>query len=61
MVNDALANGFTVDVPTSGLPVSFVRPQIRIVDHAILFSADLIVSASLLGIDGGSKACRNQK
>uniref|UniRef100_A0A914SEG7 Lipid-binding serum glycoprotein C-terminal domain-containing protein n=1 Tax=Parascaris equorum TaxID=6256 RepID=A0A914SEG7_PAREQ len=61
MVNDALANGFTVDVPTSGLPVSFVRPQIRIVDHAILFSADLIVSASLLGTDGESKACRNQK
>ncbi|VDM38557.1 unnamed protein product [Toxocara canis] len=61
MVNDALANGFTVDAPTSGLPVSFMRPHFRIVDHAILLSADLVVPKSLLGVEGGSGGCRRQK
>ncbi|VDK43398.1 unnamed protein product [Anisakis simplex] len=51
MANDALKDGFSVDLPTSTLPISILRPHLRIVDHAILLSADLFIKPSLLDLD----------
>ncbi|VDM39568.1 unnamed protein product, partial [Toxocara canis] len=54
-LNDALANGINVRIPTGGgLPLTLYNTQFAIIDHGLYISSDFSISPSLLS---GSASC----
>uniref|UniRef100_A0AC35G3C3 Lipid-binding serum glycoprotein C-terminal domain-containing protein n=1 Tax=Panagrolaimus sp. PS1159 TaxID=55785 RepID=A0AC35G3C3_9BILA len=65
--NDVLQRGIPLNIPTGagGLPLNFVQPDFRIVEHGIYLSSDFTISPSFIsqltgggGGGGGGGVCR---
>jgi len=53
--NDALEKGVPLNIPSSfgGLPINFVDPEIRILDHALHIASDFTINPGALAQLGG--------